>query len=301
MESFFYNESRTAVLDLQNPNVQLIYPENNFITSTRFEDYLINLYFNLSDNNNYDLLNCSLYINNIYNKSSLFSQGLNYFEAYLDEGKYNWSISCADASNNIGNSESNILFIDNLPPVGIDLDFPPESCNEGDLLEFFSLWDYGFSPSDSAWLTLNDSIVAFNNSLINYEGITTASLSFNTRGYAGYNLSFNMSINDTRSWATIIGTNVYVKDITSPQLYFSLLQDYSNLSHQVIYFNASDNVEFKKVNCSLYVNDIYNQSMLIYPNGSMQHFNLNLQDGEYNFTINCMDNDSNTVNITQNM
>jgi len=112
-------------IDDTAPAVNLIYPENGSYLNFN------NLNFSFSVIDNSEILNCSLYLNSTLNQTNetVLNSTLTYFNAFhLDEGIYEWNVTCMDFSSNI-NSSSRLLNIDmSLPSLSnlseaINIDF----------------------------------------------------------------------------------------------------------------------------------------------------------------------------------
>lgn len=89
------------IADFTQPNVTQVSPSNssNITTSS-----LVNFRFNVTDVGNIE--NCSLYINNTFNKllNSPLKDTTQTISSNLANGFYNWSIQCTDTAGNIGTS-----------------------------------------------------------------------------------------------------------------------------------------------------------------------------------------------------
>ena len=77
------------------------------------------LYYNATDNN--DLINCSLYINGIYNQSNstviLNSQINNFTLSSWDDGQYNWTVNCTDTGGLSTKPANKTFYIDTTLPI----------------------------------------------------------------------------------------------------------------------------------------------------------------------------------------
>ncbi|MFA5333995.1 MAG: S8 family serine peptidase, partial [Candidatus Nanoarchaeia archaeon] len=334
MFSFMYPLT-TYVKDITPPDVYLDNYNNSFVSPNE------ELYFLVNDNVYFKDVNCSLYLNELYNQSKIVEVlDIAYFDVELAEEAYNWSISCEDADGNIGSSDIDYFNVNEAPSLlNISSD---AQINEGESISINSTWDNGLfgQINDSAILIIENYTGAFNLSYNNQElayndsnGVrhniflqTNSTITINGQlnnvsfnyvpleNQTGLNLTFIMQVIDTYfnqnstlqtinyddenkslMWAEPVITT-YIKDITSPELSMAVLQNYSSNSSQVLNFTVLDNVGFKEVNCSLYLDNEYNESKLVYPNGSQQYFNLELADGEHDYSVSCIDYDLNQVN-----
>jgi hypothetical protein len=100
----FAQNNFTFTIDTINPVINLSYPLNNSINRTSFD---IDFYFNVTEL--YYVQNCSLKINDNVNKTintSIIKNNYINITTNLRANAYNYSISCVDSFNNIGNSET---------------------------------------------------------------------------------------------------------------------------------------------------------------------------------------------------
>ncbi|MCK4428933.1 MAG: hypothetical protein KAU95_01050, partial [Candidatus Aenigmarchaeota archaeon] len=98
---------RYLTVETISPAITLISPPDNEV------DYDKNITFNYNVTDDSDIINCSLILNGILNQtnSSITKDTMQNFTLNnLALGDYIWSINCTDASNNIGASETRIVF-----------------------------------------------------------------------------------------------------------------------------------------------------------------------------------------------
>jgi hypothetical protein len=104
---------RQNSIDEFAPIVNLTFPVNNSYLSYNN----VNFSFKVVDNSN--ILNCSLYLNDVLNQTNetVLNNKLTYFNVFnLDEGFYRWSIICHDGNNNANNSETRLINVDTANP-----------------------------------------------------------------------------------------------------------------------------------------------------------------------------------------
>jgi hypothetical protein len=97
---FSFKIYNLTVIDLTAPHISLFYPYNNTEVTNP-----VNINFNTSDES--DILNCSLFLNNVINITvypSLFS--VYTINITLPAGNYKWKIGCYDNSSNRNYNES---------------------------------------------------------------------------------------------------------------------------------------------------------------------------------------------------
>jgi hypothetical protein len=102
----------TASIPTEYVEVNLIYPNNASINNTA------NFTYNISSSNS-NIDNCSILLNGAINitNTSINNNTFNYFIKDLDDGNYNWSVSCFDVNGNSGNTTNRSLTIDNIYPL----------------------------------------------------------------------------------------------------------------------------------------------------------------------------------------
>jgi hypothetical protein len=96
----------TINVDVTPPNITLLFPENNNLSSNN------TVIFNYNVTENYLIANCSLIINgSVAESNASFVQGnmTQNFTKTLPRGLYNWTITCTDASNNTGEAASRLV------------------------------------------------------------------------------------------------------------------------------------------------------------------------------------------------
>ncbi|MBI5047115.1 hypothetical protein HZC07_05305, partial [Candidatus Micrarchaeota archaeon] len=112
--------------------------------------------------------------------------------------------------------------------------------------------------------------------------------------------SHNWSVNCADSLENQGNSSVrnFIVDQTSPIVSLISPVNNTNTTNTTIYlnFNETDNL-FSNTNCSLFVNNIYNQSNSSTLNATTTTFTLSsLSDGNYNWTVQCADSAGNVAN-----
>ncbi|MEN9626064.1 MAG: hypothetical protein RL557_392, partial [archaeon] len=102
-------KSIVFTVDITNPNVTLILPENQTSYTTSSQE--IGFQFNVTDNQY--IANCSLIINSVVNltNSTINKSILNNLTQTFSVGTYNWSVNCTDYSTNRFGSASRIFTV----------------------------------------------------------------------------------------------------------------------------------------------------------------------------------------------
>ncbi|MFA5174511.1 MAG: fibrinogen-like YCDxxxxGGGW domain-containing protein [Candidatus Pacearchaeota archaeon] len=144
------SDSVNFTIDLTKPAVNLINPSDNDVNDST---NTIDFYYNVSDANS--IVNCSLVINNLVNKSvsSPGKNQINNITIYLVNEAYTWNINCTDIAGNINTSAIRTLTI-NYSAIVDDNGFNgnstdlPTRMNHSELMNITNLTlertDYGF-------------------------------------------------------------------------------------------------------------------------------------------------------------
>ena len=242
----------TTETDTNPPAVNLMSPENNSWTGGGNQTFE----YNVSDE--YSIENCSLYIDSILNQTedTISKEMSQYFYAQIS-GKqdWNWSVSCTDAGNNTGNSDTYYLSIDVTPPTA-NITSPANDSNTTDP-----------TPEISFILTDNrDSNISY---LIYIDNTSNEQ-----NGTAQNGTPANISISPALSQAThtIIveaidsadnsqNSTALTINIVPPVVYLvSPADEYTDADGDINFtFNVAD-PDYDTLNCSLYINDTLNQT-----------------------------------------
>ncbi|MGB9748525.1 MAG: CARDB domain-containing protein, partial [Candidatus Woesearchaeota archaeon] len=277
-------EKRTIYVgDSTPPQITISNPENN----SWHNQAILEIKYVPFDNNG--IVNCSLIVDGNLNQtnSTIANNEQNNFTISLyAEGMHNLSITCFDVSNNQGNSTTIYFYYDKTSPTVNILS--PE--NEVEINK--NLITFNFTAVDtlaynlSCNLTIDNevkqyNITAQNNTLTSITEII--SLGNHYWNVTCYDLAGNY--NTSQTWMfTILDTAPYVVLITPEN------NSWDNTGNITFYFNVSENNALE--NCSLILNNVINQTKnsteLI--NGGQNNFTItNLQNGVYNWSVNCTD------------
>jgi hypothetical protein len=260
----------TIIGDVYGPNITLIFPTNTM--TNRTGSY--NLTYNASDVAN-GVRNCSLYIDGILNQSNstnVNETGTNRFTILnMQEGKYNWSVSCFDNLDNGATSVNYTFYLDDTPPVIIAL-----TPNETTLPSGTITFTFNATDNWDTQMNCNISVDNFNKSRVltaNNGSITTTTISNITDGDHRWNITCYDNINNTGYSETLNFTTASLPIVKLHQP----VDGYGvNSTDIVLYYNLSSAAV---VNCSLILNGLYNQTV----NASEIPYKLN--DGQNNFTL----------------
>jgi hypothetical protein len=204
------------VNDTIPPDVNLISPINN----AQKNQLLQTFEYNISDNVDWKLAYCSLFINGIYNKSnaSILTDGaLQNFSVFfaLEEGIVNWNVTCIDSDGNIG-SNADSFILDLNPPI-INLISPTNmTWKNTQILKLSYNYTDQFSNNASCKLRINNInyINLINNNTI--KEVTTDVLSKNTL------YLWNVSCTDNAGNIKFSETRFVGVDIVPPVVFISL-------------------------------------------------------------------------------
>ncbi|MBR9706414.1 hypothetical protein GOV14_05240 [Candidatus Pacearchaeota archaeon] len=283
-----YNGTTTTQVTVSSgnnaPEVFPTYPDNNDWLNTS----TINVSYNVSDDLN-QLANCSLYVNGLFNQtnqSALVNNQINNFTlSNLQNGLYNWSVNCSDATALEGNSAVRNFYIDTGYPQ-INLTFPPGggNVNSSSVNFNFSVWDNMDDPL-TCDLVVDGQVRAddFSASNATYPNKTVFGLSIATHFWNVTCWDDANNINTSETW------NFTIQDLPPSVSLFTPDPTWFNVSDVELQYTPADNNDL--INCSLYVNGQYNQSnATTIVNGEINNFSVNnLPDGLYNWTVNCTD------------
>jgi hypothetical protein len=263
------------------PQVILISPEENYLDA----DGNISFVFNASDD--YGFINCSLYLDGIFNKTNETAIQLNQNNTInisgISEGNHNWTIECIDFSHSSDKPNERFFDIDLYYP-SIELNAPSDQSilDSSDVSFNFSIND-SFDSSLDCNLTIKtivkDTFSATAGQLTNrpISDLTDGEKIWNVTCWddAGH-------INTSSTWKFNISEPPIVYLNTSNESSYDI--DYFNLEYTPI-----DNTNLSS--CDLYLDGIFNQSNsseII--NGELDDFSLTgVKDGTHTWFVNCTD------------
>jgi len=273
--TFSFNISDTP------PNITLVSPAPNYLDN----DGILSFIYNVTDNSG--LLNCSLYINEVFNQTNS-SPIMNYENNAFDvegflEGDYNWTVECFDLSSSPYRPSPRNFSMDLYKP-SITLHAPSNSGTSlnSDVYFNFTVND-SFDSSLNCNLTINGLIVDgfFSNS-----GEVSSRLIYNLTDGVKF---WNVTCIDDALHSNISST--WSVNITEyPQVVLNT-QNNSKFNSSLISltYTPSDNTNLSS--CSLYINGAFNQTNSTpILNNQQNYFYLNNHpEGIYNWHISCGD------------
>ncbi len=291
---------RTFYIDLINPNVSLVYPDNGGTYSVN----QINLSFNATDNMDSNL-SCSVVFDGNILRTGVGAQNgniTNVTTGIISGGIHYWNVSCTDnAFRNFTSPTFNFNISDTPPNVTLISPVPNYLDNDGILSFIYNASDNtGFLNCS---LILNSSYRYWNSSaILNYQTNSFDIENF-SEGYYNWTVEcFDLS----RSPSKPVERNFSV-DLFNPNISLIAPQNYANVSVSDISFNFSVNDSFdSSLNCNLTVNGQIMDSFNANSGNLTSRTLTGLTDGLKYWNVTCKDDalHSNTsqtwiVNITE--
>lgn len=285
------NETRIFYIDLENPLVKLIYPENganNLVNN-------LNLVFNVTDNMDLNLT-CNIILDGKTIHSGVYVEnGTNASRnsGYLSVGTHYWNVTCFDNSLRSHTSETFQFNID---------DIPPEVFLITPNLWWFnqSLVSLIYNASDN-----NDLIVAdlYLNGTYNQSNQTPII----NKAYNNFTISlpdgfYNWTVNvsDDGGYSALASPRSFYVDSRNPIVY--LLHPETAVTSQSsslnFYFNATDNLDPDLI-CNLSVGEKVDNNILVTRNANTSRPISGLTDGLKVWNVSCVDSAGHS-NISEN-
>jgi len=233
------------------------------------------------------ILNCSLFIDSIFNRtnSSINNGNNNNFSvAGIREGNHNWSVNCTDES--FTRNSTVEAFIVDLTPPGISHIYPGPGAllNESSITFNFSVVDNFDSQTDC-----NISIDGLKN---NTASITAQNITGATYTPSGINDGFHYWNVTCKDQASNQNTSITSNFTVDRNPIVSLVDPLANswtLGNISFKYSVSENGGI--ANCSLFINNQYNLSNQSYvTNNAVNNFTLtNIAEGNYTWNVSCID------------
>ncbi|HLD55824.1 MAG TPA: hypothetical protein VJB35_06195 [Candidatus Nanoarchaeia archaeon] len=265
----------------QAPSVSLVTAENYWFNSSS-----VLLEYNAGDDNG-QFDNCSLYLNGLFNQTNstpIINGSINNFTLTLGNNNYNWTVVCYDSAGLNGTDTTQNFSVDTVFPQ-LNLTYPSD-----EEIIYTTNINFNFSANDNL-----DSVLVCN---LTVDGIVK-DLNFNANNGTFTNRTVSLGMGD-HLWNVSCIDNA--KNLNTSATWNFTIVDYPptvslelfdptwfNISNPILYYNATDNNDL--INCSLYINGIYNQSnSTVILNSQINNFTLSSwDDGQYNWTVNCTD------------
>gem|GEM_PF-1067765 len=280
------NTSNTWLYTINNtPSVSLVSPAIN-----AYEQANINFTYFADDNDN--LANCSIYIDGSFNKSNTeITEGANnqFTVNGLTEGVHNWYVVCVDsgAFNNINQTNPRNFTVDLTKPT-IVLHDPGN-----DTIINSSSTTINFTVTDNFMSSINCNITI--DGTVNSTEIVNNGTPFNKtivnlpNGYHYWNVTCwddagNTNVSKTWKWFNNVPPSVYLQAPTN--MTFNNTGDWSFIYKPVINDIYAESAYF--VNCSLYLDGIFNQTNTS-PNRDQNNtfYLTSVSQGLHNWSVEC--------------
>jgi hypothetical protein len=276
--------------DVTPPVVSLVSPAPGaYLNSSS-----ITFSFNATDDQS-TTLNCSLYINNILNKtnSSVINGSITSFQVTgLTDGSYNWKINCSDQSGNSNVSETRTFIIDTIKPtVAINSPSSNVFLNSKTISINLTVSDVNLNYTNISILQ-GSSVI---NSTVSYlSGNQLIYLSVSSDGI--YNISAVVYDKSNNSNSSTV-TNITI-DTLNPSITITSPASNSYLNSKLITINGtSSDTNYNFTNISIYQGSTLINSTITY----VSTWNVQLSvpsDGVYNITATAYDKADNSNQST---
>ena len=282
------SETRSFTVDTTPPIVTIITPtqgqtvNNNNVTFT----------FNVTDNVA-SFVNCTVYVGGTTEWSNINASSGATITRYktLFDGGYNWSVSCLDRANNT-NSYQLINFTVDAPP-NITINFPPINYRTRDTnisFNYTPLDPIGFNNCslyiNGSWIQNSSDVARNTPNFLNATGL-------NEGAYLWTIECFDQAP-DLNNYTTP-PRNLTI-DLTGPNvsLQYPGVGDYLNSNTVQFNWTAADYAGVN-LNCSLFINDTFNKSLVQQSGSYFTPTVNNMSDGTYNWYVNCSDDLNNSA------
>ncbi len=281
------SETRDLSVIITSPTVTLISPASGNITSATS----LNFIFNETDPV-YPSVSCDLTIDGTVRNSTTATNGSLTTLGYsgLGAGIHYWNVSCTNAVNNTGISETWSFIVSTTGPT-VSLVSPINGLNtSATALNFtFNETDPAFTNA-SCNLTVDGSVV--NSTTATNSSLTTLGYNVTSQGAHRWNVSCTNAANHPGNSTT----RNFTVDTTPPTIALNSPSNQSQLGSSTVSFNftAQDNLA-SKMSCSIFIDDALalvhpatnNNTATVLTTGS-------IDDGDHTWYVACTDNANNT-------
>jgi hypothetical protein len=280
----------TVVLDLSPPQIYLETPLNNT------QEVINNVTFKYNVTDTTGISNCSLIINNTINQTNSsisLDTSQNFTIIDMANGTYTWSVNCTDSSEGvfIGASETRIVIVGpDTDPPNVTLINPENNIQDpdGNIIFQYNVSDFASGIANCS-LIFNGTINQTNTSI---QENVIQNFTLNNVTIGNYTWQVNCTDNSPNAniGASEIRNITIGEDTTPPDITLINPTNNSIVNSDFVTFEytASD-YGTNVTNCSLLINDIINQSNSTISETSSNYFYLTMNDGNYNWSINCSD------------
>jgi len=278
----------TLYVDFTKPEIGLQAPA----PEAYFTDSKIS--FSYTPTDNYQELNCTLYVDGIENDHSEVISGSQYdvtLTGYKD-GVHYWNVSCTDIGGNINYSETRNFTINQTPIVE-----PISPLNNTHTNQDNVIIEYNVSDNDeigSCSLFINGSFNQTNSTAISKDQVNNFTLSFPSEGEYNWSVECNDSGTYSNSNESYVWN--FIVDRTGPKVSLNHPENDYTINTPLYTFNWTVEDNFATgLLCNITINDSVNGSNIESNNGAPTLFNVTgLRNGDFNWSVTCADNATNT-------
>ena len=275
------NETRIFYVDLENPFVNLIYPEdgaNNLVNN-------LDLEFNATDNMALNLT-CDIVLDGeIIYPGIIVENATNVSRnsGYLTVGTHYWNVTCFDSSLRSYTSETFHFNINDVPPEIFLITPDFWWFNESTISLIYNASDN--NNLTIADLYLNGTYNQSNQSQIINKAYNNFTLTLPDGFY-----NWTVNITDTGEYSVIANTRRFYVDTQNPVVYLlhpetSTTSQFSSLN---FYFNVTDNLD-SELNCNLSIGEKSENNLLASNNANTSILITDLTDGLKVWNVSCID------------
>ncbi|MBR9705066.1 hypothetical protein GOV12_06655 [Candidatus Pacearchaeota archaeon] len=281
-----FSETRNFTLSFP-PVVNITSPDND----TWYNSSNIVLYYNASDGND-NIKNSSLIINgveNITNLSSILNGEINNFTITgWGDGKYDWSVNVSDDTDLTGNSSTNTFYIDSTPP-NITLFFPNQSQEVTT-----NTVGFNYSVFDNLASTINCNLSMDGSNVFDDFNINNGENRINYTLARDGNHSWFVECEDPAGWYNKSETINFSVE-APPDINLTDPSDGIRTNKSTVTFTYTPYDPYAIFYCELILDGVVNGSQdNDIENGQPNYFTRNnLSEGYHNWTVQCLDDDSN--------
>ncbi len=294
------DSQRRFYIDLINPNISLIYPEEG----DSFEASELNLSFNATDNMSPNLT-CSVVLdgNTIHSGINVINHAItNVSSGLLTGGIHYWNVTCTDNALRYSTSPTFSFNISDTPP-NVTLVYPNENHldNDGVISFIYNVTDN--TGLTGCYLYLNGVINQSNSSpILNYQNNA-----FDVEGISEGNYNWTVECFDLSMSSSKPLPRNFSVDLYKPSI---VLQAPSNsgtslFSDVLFNFTVTDTFD-SSLNCNLTINGVVRDMFVANSGNLTSRLISNLTDGLKYWNVTCVDDTLNsntsstwTVNITE--
>lgn len=279
--------------DTTLPNVTLISPENNSISSATNQTFTINITDLQLKNSTFYLWNSTSTVNQTSNNQTGASAQYQINISNLSLGEtYYWTLQSYDRNNNTFTANN---FTITIGQTSTTSNSPSNNSFTSQNITNFTCTSQTISGTNLSNITFSifNTTTLLYNTTTNISGVENTTI-FNYTLPTKTNYTWNCQTLNNLSNSSTSNNRTLVYETTNPSLTIteSPTDATSNSIEKIFYFNASDNYE--NTNCSLLFDDVIQTSKIITNYTITNNFTRTLTPATYNWKINCTDQAGNS-------